>query len=238
MKQHKAITSLSQLKPVHVTKWLKLMENFKEEKYNAILENLQFRVQVVSIFLDMTLSQARRIDVSDLMDISEHYIKLMASFEYREPDCKVTVNGREYLASKNYGEWSTGQIIDVKILKEEDFYWHPERFLAIMFVESDLFYCQEDSRGAIINPNSQREKIFKDYFPADELWRFYGFFLRNYTSWRLAIMGIQTARTMIQTRKIEKELKRRRRETSSRIGIFLRRLFITWLKTLINKLRK
>lgn len=238
MKQHKAKTSISQLKPIHVTKWLKLMENFKEEKYNAILENLQFRVQVVSIFLDMSLSQARRIDVSDLMEISEHYIKLMASFEYREPECKVSINGRQYVASKNYGEWSTGQIIDVKILKEEDFYLHPERFLSIMFVESDLNYCQEDSRGAIINPNSEREKLFIDHFPGDELWRFYGFFLRNYTSWRLAIMGIQTARTMIQTRTIEKELKRRKRETSLRIGIFSQRPFITWLRTLTNKLRK
>jgi len=238
MKQHKAKTSIAQLKPIHVTKWLKLMENFKEEKYNAILENLQFRVQVVSIFLDMSLSQARRIDVSDLMEISEHYIKLMASFEYKDPDCKVTINGREYLASKNYGSWSTGQIIDVKILKEEDFYLHPERFLAIMFVESDLNYCQEDSRGAIINPNSEREKLFIDHFPGDELWRFYGFFLRNYTSWRLAIMGIQTARTMIQTKTIEKELKRRKRETSSRIGSFSQRPFITLLRTLTNKLRK
>lgn len=238
MKQHKAKTSIAQLKPIQVTKWLKLMENFQEEKYNAILENLQFRVQVVSIFLEITLSQARRIDVSDLMDISEHYIKLMASFQLRDPDCKVTVNGREYLASKNYGSWSTGQIIDVKILKEEDFYLHPERFLAIMFVESDLNYCQEDSRGAIINPNSEREKIFAEHFPGDELWRFYSFFLRNYTSWRLAIMGIQTARTMIQTKTIEKELKRTRREMSSRIGIFSRPPFTTWLKTLTNKLRK
>jgi hypothetical protein len=238
MKTHKAITSLSQLKPVHVTKWLKLMENFKEEKYNAILENLQFRVQVVSIFLDMSLSQARRIDVSDLMDISEHYIKLMASFQYRDPDCKVTVNGRQYIASKNYGEWSTGQIIDVKILKEEDFYLHPERFLAIMFVESDLLYCQEDKRGVIINPNSEREKIFKDHFPGDELWRFYAFFLRNYSNWRLAIMGIQTARTMIQTKAMAKELKRRQREMNLKSGFFSRMQFITWLKTLINKLRK
>jgi hypothetical protein len=238
MKTHQAKTSLSQLKPVHVTKWLKLMENFKEEKYNAILENLQFRVQVVSIFLDMSLSQARRIDVSDLMDISEHYIKLMASFQPRDPDCKVTINGREYIASKNYGEWSTGQIIDVKILKEEDFYLHPERFLAIMFVESDLLYCQEDKRGAIINPNSEREKIFAEHFPGDELWRFYGFFLRNYTSWRLAIMGIQTARTMIQTKAMEKELKRRQQEMNLKSGFFSRMPFITWLKTLTNKLRK
>jgi hypothetical protein len=238
MKTHKAITSLSQLKPVHVTKWLKLMENFKEEKYNAILENLQFRVQVVSIFLDMSLSQARRIDVSDLMDISEHYIKLMASFQYRDPDCKVIVNGREYVASKNYGAWSTGQIIDVKILKEEDFYLHPERFLAIMFVESDLSYCEEDKRGAIINPNSEREKIFKDHFPGDELWRFYAFFLRNYSNWRLAIMGIQTARTMIQTKAMAKELKRRQREMNLKSGIFSPQRFTIWLKTLINKLRK
>jgi hypothetical protein len=238
MKTHKAKTSLSQLKPVHVTKWLKLMENFKEEKYNAILENLQFRVQVVSIFLDMSLSQARRIDVSDLMDISEHYIKLMASFQYRDPDCKVIVNGREYIASKNYGEWSTGQIIDVKILKEEDFYLHPERFLAIMFVESDLVYCEEDKRGVIINPNSEREKIFKDHFPGDELWRFYAFFLRNYSNWRLAIMGIQTARTMIQTKAMAKELKKRQQEMNLKSGIFSRPPFTTWLKTLTNKLRK
>lgn len=238
MKQHKAITSLNQLKPIHVSKWLKLIENFSQDKYSELLENLNFRAQVVSIFLDISISQARRIDVNNILEISDHYIILMSTFKHEDPKCKVSINGKNYISQMNYGTWSTGQMIDVKILKADDFYLYPERFLAIMYVEEGLTYCQEDKYQNVINPNSERERIFKDHFPGDELWRWYAFFLRNYSNWRLAIMGIQTARMRIQTKKLERETQKTQLAMRSRNGFYLRDRFITWLKISTNKLRK
>lgn len=238
MIQHKAVKSISELKPIHVTKWIKLIENFDEKKYEDLIENLQFRAQVVSIFLEISLNQARRIDVNDLMEISEYYIKLMYSFQYKEPTGSVIINGIEYVAHLNYGAWATGQIIDVKILKADDFFLHPERFLAIMYVEKGMSYCQEDSNQVVQNPNSIREKIFAEYFPGDELWRWYGFFLQNYNIWKLAILGIQIARTKIQTTKMEKELKKTQRQMTWRNGLTSLRQFITFRKTSTSKSRK
>lgn len=236
--KHNAITSLSDLKPIHVSKWLKLLESFSEDKYNQLLENLNFRVQLVSIFLDMSLSQARRIDVNNIIEISDHYIGLMGTFKHEDPKCKVSINGKNYVSQINYGSWTTGQMIDVKILKADDFYLHPERFLAIMYIEEGLAYCQEDKHQIVMNPNAEREKIFKDHFPGDELWRWYAFFLRNYSSWRLAIMGIQTARIRIQTQKLERETTKIRLAMRPRNGFYLRLRLSTWRKIWASKLRK
>jgi hypothetical protein len=237
MKTHKAKTSLSELKPIQVSKWIRLIENFSEEKYSLLVENLNFRAQVVSIFLDISISHARRIDVNDLIDISDHYITLMSTFKHEDPKCKVTINGRNYVAQLSYGAWSTGQMIDVKILKDEDFYLHPERFLAIMYIEENMIYCQEDKYHNIINPNADRERIFAEHFPGDELWRWYAFFLRNYMNWSLAIMGIQTARMRIQKMKIEKEIQKSKREMKLRSGFYGQTLFTTCQK-IWGKLRR
>ena len=84
---------------------------------------------------------------------------------------------------------------------------NPYPALAIMYVEEGMEYCQEDERGRVLNPNEKREQLFRESFPGDEFLNFFNFFLSDYEKRRLAILGIQTARTMMERMKLEQELK-------------------------------
>jgi hypothetical protein len=82
--------------------------------------------------------------------------------------------------------------------------WAP---LSIMYVEDGMEYCQEDDRGRVLNPNEKRYMVFREHFPGDEFLNFYGFFLTSLEQRRLAILGIQTVRMMMERMILEQELR-------------------------------
>ncbi len=223
---HQFKTSISQIKIGQIAMWLKLLEGFDDRKFTALLQNLEFRTQVVAIMLEMPMSQARRIDVDDVLQISNHYITLLSTYKYKEPRELIEVKGQKFKFTPNFGAWSTGQIIDAKLLDVESLYTHPERLVAIMYVEQGLRYHEEDAHQQVINPNERREKIFAEYFDGEEFWNFYNFFLSNYEDWKLAISGIQIARMRIAAKTTEKLLKKRQRAMKMR-GI-ISRLRLSW----------
>lgn len=216
---HKAITSIAQMKIGHISKWLKLLEGFDDRKFTALMQNIEFRTQVVSIALDIPMNQARRIDVDDVLQISEHYITLLSTYRYREPLELVEVKGQKFTFSKSVGGWSTGQIIDAKLISIDEIFEHPERLLAILYVEHGMTYFQEDERGQVLNPTERREALFKEHFSGEEFWHFVNFFLSNYENWRLAISGIQIARMRIAAKNSEKMLKKKQKELKMRGSI-------------------
>lgn len=215
--KHQFITSISQIKIAQVAKWLKLIEGFTDQKYQDLFNNLEFRAQVVAIMLEMPLVKVKsHIDIDSVLEISEHYISLFNTYRYNEPKELVEVNGQKFRFSKNTGGWSTGQIIDAKLVSVEDLIERPERMLAILYVEDGLKYFQTDDSQQVINPNERRERLFKEHFNGEEFWNFYNFFLSNCESWKLAISGIQIARMRIAAKKTAKNLKKRQRELKMR----------------------
>ena len=219
MTPHKPIHTLSQVKIGQVAKWLKLLEGFTEQKYSELKNNLEFKAQVVSIMLDITMNQARAIDIDDLLQISDHYINLFASYRYREPLELVEVNGQKFRFSKSTGAWGTGQIIDAKLITPEQIFEHPERLLAVLYIEDGMRYFQEDERQQVLNPTERREALFKEHFSGEEFWHFVNFFLSNCENWKLAISGIQIARMRIAAKNSQKILKRRQRQMKMRGSI-------------------
>ena len=229
MKEHKAINSIAEIKIGQIAKWLKLLEGFDDRKFTALLQNLEFRTQVVGIMLDIPMNQARRIDVDDVLQISEHYITLLATYKYKEPKELIEVKGQKFRFSKSIGAWSTGQIIDAKLLSIQDLFEHPERLVAILYVEDGMQYFQEDARQQVLNPTERREKLFKDHFDGEEFWNFYNFFLSNCENWKLAISGIQVARMRIAAKSATKMLQKKQRAMRMR-GFISRLQWWPWRK--------
>ncbi len=115
------------------------------------------------------------------------------------------IKGQKYRLEKNFAHVTTGQIIDLKLI--EDISADPWAPLSIMYVEDGMEYCQEDERGRVLNPNEKRYLTFREHFPGDEFLNFYAFFLDSLDKRRLAILGIQTARMMMERMILEQELK-------------------------------
>jgi hypothetical protein len=186
-----------------LAKWQNLVT--ADVKLEELLENLEFRAKVVSIFRDEMLSKVRKSHIEDVLRISNHYIDLLSTYKKSDPSERIEINGKFYTFSTNRQHWSTGQIIDLKNMSKSELLNEPQKLLAIFYIEEGLEYCQEE-KSKVINPNSEREELFRLHFPWQEYLNFQGFFLHNLDKRKLAIMGVKTARVMATMKKQQKEM--------------------------------
>jgi hypothetical protein len=186
-----------------IAKWQNLITT--DTNFEELLENLEFRSKVVSIFRDERLSKVRKAHYEDVLRISNHYIDLLSTYKKSDPAERIEIQGKFYTFSTNRQHWSTGQIIDLKNMSKSELLNEPQKLLAIFYVEEGLEYCQEE-KGKVINPNSDREELFRMYFPWQEYLNFQGFFLLNLDKRKLAIMGVKTARAISTMKMQQKEM--------------------------------
>ena len=104
---------------------------------------LDFQVQLVSVFSGLSVNQVKKAHVDDVVDLSMKLLDMLNGYEYQEPKSEITVEGKKYLFEKDFAGYSTGQIIDLKLI--EDVSQNPSEALAICYIEEDMEYCQEDA---------------------------------------------------------------------------------------------
>jgi hypothetical protein len=185
--------------PEMMTKWLIIAPVFQDAK-DDLSASLDFQCQVISIFSGLSLNQVRKAHIDDVIACFTHIMQILGTYKQKEiPSGRVTIEGQVYCFDPDFSVISTGQIIDMKLIEsvQED----PCQALAICYIEEGMEYCQEDSRGKILNPSSRRKEIFKRAFPGDEFIDFFAFFLHQSELRKLAILEIQKIR-------MKEELKR------------------------------
>lgn len=191
--------SLHECKPDQLVKWLMLAEVIKDKKEDDLFQMLDFQCQLISIFSGLTVSKVKQLAINDVHRLAGYCTRMLSSYEYAEPLGQVTINGQRYVFEKDFRLITTGQIIDLKLI--DDVASDPVQALAICYVEDGMEYCQEDSRGRVLNPNDKRYQAFKEEFDGVEFMNFFGFFLRESEKRKDAILAIQTIRTMMNQRK-------------------------------------
>ena len=194
---------LKQCTPEQMAKWLLLTESVGEARGN-LNRSLDFQCQVLSIFTGLTMNQIRKCHIDDVTEAALILLQMLSSYKIEEPSDVLVIEGKRYIFEKDPALWSTGQIIDLKLIEEVSS--TPHEALAIMYVEESMTYCQEDDRGKVLNPNKNREEVFKRSFPGDEFMNFFYFFFFDSEKRKNAISGIQIARMMIQKEKILESL--------------------------------
>ena len=196
-------TSIRSCTPEQMAKWLLLAEGLEDLK-GSISKSLDFQCQVVSIFTGISINKIRKYHVDDVVAASISILEMLSEFTVQDPADVLTIEGQEYYFEKDSMAWTTGQIIDMKLI--EDVASTPWEALAIMYVEKGMEYCQEDDRGKVLNPNKKREEVFKRFFPGDEFINFFYFFFQDSERRKRAISMIQIQRMMEERKKIEKNL--------------------------------
>jgi hypothetical protein len=195
--------TIQECTPDQLTKWLMLAPIIQQQN-NNMSNMLDFHVQVVSIFTGLSMNQARKVHVDDILEASGTLLKMLSEYRPTEPSEFITVEGKRYRFERDFSLISTGQIIDIKLI--ESVAESPAEALAICYIEDGMEYCQEDARGKVLNPNNKREDIFKRSFPGDEFLNFFGFFLQESKRRKIAIMGIQSARMTMMNQNLQKQL--------------------------------
>jgi hypothetical protein len=151
------------------------------------------------------VNKIKKGSIDSITAPAQHIMEMLGAYKYQDPSEFIEVKGKRFRFEKNFAHVTTGQIIDLKLAGEIT--ENPYAPLTIMYVEEGMEYCQEDERGRVQNPNEKREQLFREFFPGDEFLNFFNFFLRDYETRRVAILGIQTARMMMERMKVEQELK-------------------------------
>ena len=167
-------TKIDDCKPEQLAKWLLISDAIKNRKDDSIVRLLEFQCQLLSIFSGVPISKIKKGNIDDIQDASRSLIEMFASYEYKEPSGKVKIDGVTYVFEKDFRFISTGQIIDLKLI--EDISENPSQAVAICYIEEGKDYCHEDERGRVVNPTSDRMKLFKEHFPGEEFLNFFGFF--------------------------------------------------------------
>ena len=181
-----------------------LADAMKERKDDEWLGMIEFQCQLLSIFSGVSINNIKKGNIDDVQQASSQLLSMLAEYKSSDPVGLVEIEGKKYYFYKDFRFITTGQIIDLKLI--EDIASDPCKAVAICYIEEDLDYCHEDSKGRIINPTDVRYKIFKEHFPGDEFLNFFGFFLREYETRNLAILAIQQLRTMKMQLEMDQQL--------------------------------
>ena len=197
--------TISDCRPDQLTKWIMLADAMKERNDDEWLGMIEFQCQLLSIFSGLSTNKIKQGNIDDVQQASRALLDMLSEYKQTEPNGVVEIEGKKYYFYKDFRFITTGQIIDLKLI--EDIAADPCKAVAICYVEQDMDYCQEDSKGRIINPNENRYKIFKEHFPGDEFLNFFGFFLREYEMRSHAILAIQTLKMMKTKLEMDQDLK-------------------------------
>ena len=181
-----------------------LADAMKERKDDEWLGMIEFQCQLLSIFSGVSINNIKKGNIDDVQQASSQLLSMLAEYKSSDPVGLVEIEGKKYYFYKDFRFITTGQIIDLKLI--EDIASDPCKAVAICYIEEDMDYCQEDSKGRIINPTDVRYKLFKEHFPGDEFLNFFGFFLREYETRNLAILAIQQLRTMKMQLEMDQQL--------------------------------
>ena len=193
--------------PDQLTKWIMLADAIKdnENENRSFVQMIEFQCQVLSIFSGQSVNKIKKGNIDDVQAAANAMLETLGAYKSSDPIGKVTIEGKNYIFDKDFAHMTTGAIIDLKLIENvaED----PCRALAICYVEEGFDYCQEDSKGRVVNPTAIRYELFKKHFPGDEFLNYFGFFLHNYEARKAAILSIQMLRAEMMNKKMIQELK-------------------------------
>ena len=166
--------------PDQLTKWIMLADAIKdnENENRSFVQMIEFQCQVLSIFSGQSVNKIKKGNIDDVQAAANAMLEVLGAYKSSEPLGKVTIEGKNYIFEKDFAHITTGQIIDLKLI--ENIAEDPCKALAICYVEEGFDYCQEDSKGRVVNPTAIRYELFKKHFPGDEFLNYFGFFLHNY----------------------------------------------------------
>lgn len=165
-----------------------------ETELESLMQNLKFRAKVVSIFREIPYPKVMASHVDDVIRISNIYLDLLLSYKVEEPKGKVLIEGKWYTFELDRNKWTAGQIIDAKMMTPEDIKEHPERLLAIFYLN-----------GEYDGDTKETAELFAKKFDPIEYWNFLNFFLSNLEQRKVATLAVMTARAMAMTQKLQKE---------------------------------
>lgn len=206
--------SIKACSPGQLAKWVFLSSGVRD--FSTLSNQIDFQVQIVSIFSGLTKERLCTMHPTDIVRVFEHLIRILSDHDIKEPTGTVSIDGKKFVFDKDFNNYNTGSIIDMKLI--DSVYDDPYKVLSILYIEDGMTYGQLDDNDRALNPSKDRIKMFKDGFPGDEFLNVFGFFLDYYTKLNDAMFALNMARTTIIMEKTMTDLKTEMKTMSGTSG--------------------
>lgn len=147
----------------------------------------------VSMYSGVEISQIKKMDVNDVNDVFNHCISELNKYVKSEPPKEIELNGTVYCLA-DIDKQTAGWLIDYEA-QTETFELQPEKWVAMAYIEKGKQY------GDI--PNSEREQIFLEHFPARIMFDLADFFLFKYERYLNATVLLMNKRMTTRNRMLK-----------------------------------
>tara|TARA_R110001606_G_scaffold56821_1_gene137653 strand:+ start:9209 stop:9859 length:651 start_codon:yes stop_codon:yes gene_type:complete len=199
--------SIDDCSPGQLAKWIFLSDGI--ESFDSLMQQLDFQVQVVSIFSGLSKERICQYSPDQVITVFNHLMNILSDHKQSEPIGTVEINGNKYVFDKEFKNYNTGAIIDLKLI--ESVYDDPYKVLSILYVEEGMTYNQIDENDNVLNPSIVRKKLFRESFPGAEFLNVFAFFLDYYTKRNDATFALKMATAQViainQKNELKKEIK-------------------------------
>jgi hypothetical protein len=119
------------------------------------------RAVICSQFTGVDVETVRRFAFDDVLTIMNHYFTLIGLYNSNKLPKDIEVNGIIYCLIDKAEKMPTDWHIDMSGFKMEDIC----NVAAFYYIEQGMEYCEMDNNKNILNPVSERSKIFREHLP-------------------------------------------------------------------------
>jgi hypothetical protein len=110
-------TKIEHCRPDQLAKWMLLAEAMKERNDDEWLQLIDFQCQLLSIFSGQSINKIKQGHIDDIQTASSSLVEMLSKYKQAEPNGVVEIEGKKYYFYKDFRFITTGQIIDLKLLK-------------------------------------------------------------------------------------------------------------------------
>ena len=155
---------------------IKHLKPIQSDKYLGKMD-MNLMIDFINDFTGVKKSQLMRIDVNDIIKMSNHINNLYANFDVNsKPPKEITVNGKQY-EMVNPEKVGVGWHIDWSHLDIEN---DPVRMACLMYFPKGAIYGDTDENDNLINPIKERYNDFENHFPLQTFLEASDFFLERF----------------------------------------------------------
>lgn len=177
---------------------IKHFEVFKYIKDNEIT-GIKDKVSIISLFSGVHESKIRQAKADDIQKAYSKCMDLLSSIKLKELPLELTYDNTTYVLVDKFKNMPVGWFIDSDSMNFED---KPEYFPAFCYIEKGMEYAQKDKNSNILNPLSERVKVFEKNMPLDVYIQLTDFFLRKYNQFTNSYKLIQKAKQKIKNKSL------------------------------------
>lgn len=157
-----------------------------QEVKNPAFAGIRERIKVNAAFLGWTEDEMAMITARDNNRIYMQVMKVWNTYKKAAPPDTLEYAGRKFFLIKDFATLPNKWFMDCGAydLKNE-----PGRIPAMCYLEKDkdgnmMPYAKQGDTKQILNPSSERMKIFEEHMPLNTFMNISAFFLQTYVEWK------------------------------------------------------